>query len=319
MPTAQPMEFPGQRPRVAWVDSARCLAMYFILWLHVSEGQEWLHQLIPGALCLFFVLAGYFMPASPSKAVRRALRLGLAWVLWSLVTLAFFLWLKWPFSFTWAAVFGWDGEALNTPLWFLRNLFLFQLIVAGLAALRVLPRYNWLVFLLLCGFSWADEPPQHVGLRFDWLPAVLGGYCLKRWPLDAIRLFLLRHAGVLVAAVLVLALQNNLYPLWLHQQGIEDYGCSLPLAPLGIALLFCLAAMALEHFLPRLNALLAAAGAGLMFTYAAHYILYTPVYHQCWPKAYGWLYALAALVILSLLCRWLQRRCPRLLAVLIAR
>ncbi len=305
--------------RAAWVDSARCLAIYFILWLHVSTGQEWLHQVIPGALCLFFVLAGYFMPPTAGKAAARALKLGLAWALWSLITLAFFLWLKMPYRFTWAAVFGWQGESINTPLWFLRNLALFQLILAGLMALRALPRGNWLALAFLCGFSWADEPAQHLGLRFDWLIAVLFGFCMKVCPLASIRLYLRRHAAALVAAVLLLCLQNEWYPAWLHSRGIEDYSCSLPLAPLGIALVFCLAGMALERFLPRLNRLLATAGSSLLFVYAAHYILYTPVYRLCWPKEYGWLYALAALVSLTWLCRLLRGFAPRFLRLLLAR
>ena len=58
----------GTRRRVAWEDSARCLAMFFIMWLHVGEAPFWIPRPVGGGICLFFLLAGYFMPREAARA-----------------------------------------------------------------------------------------------------------------------------------------------------------------------------------------------------------------------------------------------------------
>ena len=59
---------------------------------------------------------------------------------------------------TWQRVVGWGVAAYNTPLWFLKTLIAYQLVLAGLMALRLLPRYpgwRW------CFWRCAAIPQRH--------------------------------------------------------------------------------------------------------------------------------------------------------------
>lgn len=307
------------RPRVAWIDSARCLAMFFIMWLHVGQAPEWLGRPVGGGICLFFVMAGYFMPREPERAARRALLLGLSWLLWSLLTFGLYL-LVWPsLQWSWAKVFGYGVAAYNAPLWFIRNLTIYQLIIALLAACRLLPRHNWLVLAVLAALSYTNEPAQHEGLRFDWMMVVMLGYCLRAVPLDKLSDWIGRNAIVLLVAVVLVLLQRELYPQWLKSEGISYYRCSLHVAQLGYAVLMCLGALGLSRLLPRINRLLAKAGSCMMFTYVAHSLLYSPIYHYDLPRENGWIYAVAGIVLLTGLYHLLAARFPRVMKFLTAR
>lgn len=305
--------------RVAWVDSARCLAMFFIMWLHVGHAPSWIGVPVGGGICLFFVLAGYFMPREAGKAARRALALGLAWLLWSAITLGLYMLVQPHHPIEWARVFGYGQAAYNTPLWFLRNLTLYQLAIAALAALHLLPRANWLVLALLAGFTYVREPSQHEGLRWDWMMAVMLGYCLRSTGLHTLEQWLRQHAGYVLAAILLLLLQREYYPLLAEWQGLEYYRCSLPVVQLCYALLMCYAAMGLARFLPRLNNWLAIAGSSMMFTYAAHSLLYAIIYHYNLPRWCGFAYAAAGIALLTWCAGRLHALLPRVMKLLTAR
>lgn len=295
------------------------MAMFFIMWLHAGTAPGWLGRPVGGGICLFFLMAGYFMPRDARACAVRALRLGLAWLLWSLITFGLYLAVWDSLQWSWARVFGWQQAAYNAPLWFLRNLALYQLLIAGAAALKWLPRHSVLITVMFAGFTFAAEPRQHEALRFDWMTAVLLGYCLRAFSLEAIRAWLCRHAAVLTCCVAVLLLQRELYPLWLKYLGIGGYRCSLPIASLGYAVLFCLAAIGVESRLPRVARCTATAGTCMIFIYAAHSLLYAPIYY--W-DIHGWydVWApLAALPILTVAARALRRHFPRVMRLLCTR
>ena len=75
--------------RAVWVDCARALAMFFIVWLHANAAPGWVGKVVGGAIALFFLLAGYFLPSSAGRVVERTGRLALAWGLWSLMSVLF--------------------------------------------------------------------------------------------------------------------------------------------------------------------------------------------------------------------------------------
>lgn len=315
---SQPAPF-AARPRVAWVDSARCLAMFFIMWLHVGEAPFWIPRPVGGGICLFFLLAGYFMPRDAAKAARRALWLGLAWVIWSALTFGLYL-LVWPgLEWTWARVLGYGAASYNTPLWFLKNLTIYQLIIAGLAAIRLLPRANWLLVVVLASLSYVKEPAQHEALRFDWMVAVMLGYSLRSISLNRMEQWLKEHLWYVLAAIAFILLQRELYPLFVKWQGLSYYRCSLPVAQLCYAVLMCLAAMGLERYLPRVNGWLATAGGCMMFTYVAHTLLFAIIYHFNLPRWCGFIYAAAGIALLTWLYKRLAARWPRTMAILTAR
>lgn len=307
------------RTRVAWVDSARCLAMFFIMWLHVGGAPFWMGRPVGGGICLFFLLAGYFMPREAGKAARRALWLGLAWLLWSLITLGLYLLTDSNLQWSWEKVFGWGMAAYNTPLWFLRNLTVYQLIIAGLAALHLLPRCNWLLLVLIASFTYVNQPAQHEGMRFDWMTAVMLGYCLRSIPLGSIEQWLTRHVWYVLAAIILLLVQREVYPFIARAQGLSYYRCSLPVVQLSYAVLLCLTAIGIARYLPKLNNLLATAGSCMMFTYVAHSMLFAPIYFFDLPRWCGFAYSAAGIALLTWVYRLLAGCFPRAMAVLTAK
>lgn len=306
--------------RVAWIDTARCLAMLAIMWLHSSaEAAPWLSVPVGGGICLFFILAGRFMPTEPRAAAQRALRLGLAWLLWSLLSLGLYILAQPGVEWSWARAFGWGASAYNTPLWFLRNLCIYQLILAGLGALRVLPRGKWLLLALLLGASYAAEPAQHVGLRFDWLSAMLLGYCLKPLPVERVHHWLAGHAPALLAAGALLLCQRAWYPRLLGLLGQQSYACTLHVPELIWAVGYLLAAIGLLRVCRPLGEHMAKCGPCMLFIYAAHSLAYAPFYTLALPSACRLGLMAGLLILLTLLCKWLQHHCPRATSLLMAK
>lgn len=313
------LTIPTGKPRVAWVDSARCLAMFFIMWLHAGQAPAWIGVPVGGGICLFFTLAGYFMPREPGRAARRALALGLAWLLWSGITLVMLLLFCPGQEIDWARVFGYGTAAYNTPLWFLKNLTLYQLAIAALAGIHLLPRCNWILLVILASFTYIREPSQHESLRWDWMMAVMLGYCLRSVSLHTLEQWLTKHAGCILAAIFIILLQREYYPLLAKWQGLDYNHCSLPVVQLCYALLMCYAAMGLARFLPRVNNWMAIAGGSMMFTYAAHSLLYAIIYHYDLPRWCGFAYAAVGIALLTWLSRLLGKRLPRVMKLLTAR
>lgn len=310
---------PAPRPRVVWVDSARCIAMFFIMWLHVGQAPGWIGHPVGGGICLFFVLAGYFMAREPKKATGRALRLGLAWLLWSLISLGLYVAFQPGIQWAWERAIGWNCAAYNTPLWFLRNLALYQLLIILLAAIGLLPRLQWLVLIVLAALSYVCEPAQHEGLRFDWMMAVMLGYCLRSISLQRIEQWLTQHLWQVLCAIAIILIQREFYPLYAKWQGLSYYRCSLPITQLCYATLFFLAAILTARYLPRLNTYLAQAGSCMMFTYAAHSLLFALIYHFDLPRWCGFAYAAIGIAGLTLLYRFLAHYFPRTIALLTAK
>lgn len=321
-PPADTATPPAPHTREKWVDTARALAILPILALHAGGTTPVLVDAVSGALCFYFVLSGYFMPpaAKPWLAAKRALRLGLAWVLWSLLTLGLLLLFCPGESWSWAQVFGIGCTAYNAPLWFLRNLFLFELILAGLAALRLLPRYNWLVLILLSAGKYATVSSQSDTLSFVWLPAVMLGYCLRSSiSLRQLRHHLTAYAPALIATGALLLLQQEYYPHLLPTPGETTTACSLPVKELTWALGYPLIALGLVRLFPRLSTAAALAGSSMLFIYAAHSLAFAPFYVLGLPTWVNLSILLLLLPLLTLACQQLRRGCPLLMRLLMAR
>ena len=90
--------------RAEWVDCARALAMFFIVWLHANAAPDGVGKVVGGAIALFFLLAGYFLPSSAGRVMARTGRLALAWGLWSLLSVLFLLVVKPYVDISWQRV-----------------------------------------------------------------------------------------------------------------------------------------------------------------------------------------------------------------------
>lgn len=298
------------RPRVEWVDAARCLAMFIVIWLHGGCAPAFVGPASGGSICLFFILAGYFTPQNPLKCLKRAGLLALAWLLWSALSAGFSV-LPGLAEWSWERAVGIGARAYNTPLWFLRNLAIFQGVVGLLLLARILPRFSWLLTLALAAAAYDTSLPQHESLRWDTLWYVTLGFSLKSVPLERLTELLRRHAALL--ATLCAA------ALYLDWHATLCYH-SLPVDSLAYAGLYAAAAYWLCRLLPApLRALPVHAGGSMIFTYAAHSLFLAPVYY--YGIRWGWNTWLPLLLIplLTALHRLLAKYLPRTTALLCAK
>ncbi len=309
------MSATGQRE--VWVDCARTLAMFFIIWLHAAAAPVWTGKVVGGGIALFFLLAGYFLPVSARSVMQRTGRLALAWCAWSLLSVLFLLVFKPYVDIEWQRVVGWQVAAYNTPLWFLKTLVAYQLVAAVLLALRLLPRYVWVlvVFLALC--SYTTSPSQHLSVRFDYLWIFLLGFAAKPAGLAAVRQYMWRHGWILMLAVLGVFLQPEVLEEYADFADVSWRHCNLPLWNLAFMALFLLVSVLLTGCLPRVAGWLASCGRWMLFIYAGHSYLLAPLYQ--W-KELRWAWnvwvPLLVLPLLVLLARLLSRLLPRTMALL---
>ena len=245
--------------------------MFFIIWLHTGKSPAWNSDLVGGALCLFFVFAGYFMPQQAGRCAARALRMLWLWVLWSLLSAGLYMLTKQGAVWSWERLVGLGDDAYNTPLWFLRNLAVYQLLVAGMLALRLLPRHAWIVVALLASFAYTCEHSQHITLRFDWMVAFMLGCALRTSVgMESLSRWLRENALALVVAGGLLLVQIHALPALGDALDMAVRLCSLPVESLVYTILYSLAAMALVRWLPRAAELLAHSGRCMIFCYITH-------------------------------------------------
>ena len=305
--------------RAVWVDCARALAMFFIVWLHANAAPGWVGKVVGGAIALFFLLAGYFLPSSAGRVVERTGRLALAWGLWSLMSVLFLLVVKPYVDITWQRVVGWGVAAYNTPLWFLKTLVAYQLVLAGLMALRLLPRHAWVavVFLALCSYTTA--PSQHLSVRFDYLWIFLLGYAAKQAPLELVRGYMVQNKWILLLVIVGVFAQPECLEEYAEEVEVSWRHCNLPLKSLAFMTSFLLAGVLLDEYLPRVADLFARCGQWMLFIYAGHIYLLSPLYQHkglslCWNV---WV-PLVVLPVMVVLGRMLSRCFPRAMACLLA-
>ena len=305
--------------RAEWVDCARALAMFFIVWLHANAAPGWVGKVVGGAIALFFLLAGYFLPSSAGRVVERTGRLAFAWGLWSLMSVLFLLVVKPYVDISWQRVVGWGVAAYNTPLWFLKTLVAYQLVVAGLMALRLLPRYAWVavVFLALCSYTTA--PSQHLSVRFDYLWIFLLGFAARQAPLEQVRGYMVQNKWILLLVIVGVFAQPECLEEYAEELDVSWRHCNLPLKSLAFMASFLLAGVLLDEYLPRVAAVLARCGSWMLFIYAGHSYLLSPLYQ--WKVSVVlwnvWV-PLLVLPVMVLLGRMLSRCFPRAMAFLLA-
>ncbi len=322
--------------RILWVDTARCIAMFFILWLHTRTAPSWLPMPVGGAICFFFLAAGYFLPRAAMECGRRTVQLFIAWLLWSLITVTLYLCVGPGMQFEWQRAIGWDAMAYNVPLWFLRNLIVYQLIFFALLLIRVLPWGAALLLFICCIWPYDKQGEHHIVLRFDWIIAVAIGFLLGNIGLANLSRMLERSLIPLsILAAFLISFEYVNYPFstmtlfsysWvLGDNASELHGHfslnSLPLVALGLSLAYALISVALARWLPWAARVLAIAGRNMMFIYAAHSILYgmqvgiDQKYFGGVPQDGVWL-PIVAIIILTLLSELLCRICPKLMVLL---
>lgn len=303
--------------RAEWVDCTRTLAMFFIIWLHADAAPDWVGKVVGGAIALFFLLAGYFLPVTAGRVLERTGRLALAWVAWSLVSVLFLLVVKPYVDIDWQRVVGWGVAAYNTPLWFLKTLVAYQLVLAALLALRLLPRYAWVavVFLALCSYTTA--PSQHLSVRFDYLWIFLLGFAAKMAPLESVKSYISSNKWILLLVIAGVFAQPECLEEYAEEAEVSWRHCNLPLKSLAFMASFLLGGVLLDAYAPCVAGYLSRCGRWMLFIYAGHSYLLSPLYQWkvpviCWNV---WV-PLLVLPVMVLLGWLLSHRLPRVMALL---
>lgn len=306
--------------RATWVDCARTLAMFCIVWLHADAAPAGLGRAVGGAITLFFLLAGYFLPAEAGRVLNRTGRLALAWLLWSLLSLGLMAVAAPDFEFSWQRSIGWGVAAYNTPLWFLKTLVVYQLVAAGLLALRLLPRFTWVVVPVLMLCSYTSAPAQYAAVRFDYFWFFLLGFALKTVPPERIGNWLGHHLPTLAAAALVCLCQPYVLARCAQWAELPWRHCNLPVGALAWALLMLLGGVVTVRYLPRVAGGLAFCGRWMLFIYAAHSFVLAPLYGGYNPHFLWNIWVPVVVIPLLAVAGWrLNRWFPRTMALLLAR
>lgn len=258
--------------RAPWVDVSRALAMFFIMWLHTRNAPVAIHGAVGGGIGLFFLMAGYFMPREARRSALRALEFARTWLIWMLLPLLVnFLS---GGDFEWQRALGWGVGAYNAPMWFLRNLVIFQLMMAALMFFKFLPRHAAPMAAGLICCAYITEWSEHTTIRFNYMMMLVLGFALRAIKLRAIYEYLQKNAFILAFVAGVIILQPLLLAEFCDAWGIKCRIPNIPVRSMSYALLLLLSGITISKYLPKLADYLALAGRCMMFIFVSHVIFY---------------------------------------------
>ena len=320
----------GQRRRVAWVDAARVLGIFFICQAHSAAAPGNL-IVSAGAICLFFMLAGYFNAGKmPGDALRRSLLFLWGYALWSILDSALS---RNGVDFS----IGSMAHSLvyaPFPMWFIK--YLIVLLPLG-SLLSRLPQWGKAVLavgLLVCTYS-VEPVLETVPLTYERMQSA------TNFPSYALFLYL---CGDMLRAVPLQELPRHLFPvLWRHARwallcsgvmlaAVVVAAHHVPALSPGPMALVCMAWLllffpyALEQICPRLTAFVATAGPAVFLVYMCNALvirMFTSAYIQCfggYPSAVLFnLFCVGIIVACAVAYRCLKGRSRVLDAILFAR
>ena len=276
------------RRRAAWVDAARALGIFFICQAHSAAAPGNLVA-SAGALCMFFVLAGYFNAGKTLKAsLRRSLLFIAAYSFWSIL----------ENGLTHNGVDFSIGSMVHSlayapfPMWFIKYLIVLLPLGCLVSRLRYRVKLVLAAVLLVCAYT-VEPVLETVPLTYERMESAcnfpsyvlflyLCGDLLRAVPLPELpgRLFpvLWRHgrcamlcSGVMVAAMVVASHHVT--------ANLQD-----PVLLLGVAWLLLFFSHSLSSCLPRLAAYAAAAGPAVFLVYMCNALVtrvFTSAYIHC--------------------------------------
>ncbi len=267
-----PAATPAPKSRAIWIDVSRAIAMFFIMWLHTRNAPVAIHGAVGGGIALFFLLAGYFMPREAAPCAKRAIKLAYTWVIWMIIPSLFYIWggMDWE----WQRGLGWGVGAYNAPMWFLRNLVIFQLMMAGLIAIRFLPKYAVPFAITLACCAYFTEWAQHITICFDYLMVVALGFCLRSIKLGSIYNYLQKNMLILAAMALIILLQPELIRELGLTWDVKYRIPNIPVRMMAYTLLMLLSGIAIAKYLPRIAEPIAVVGRCMLFIFVAHSLVY---------------------------------------------
>lgn len=317
------------KKRVAWVDLIRVLALFIILWKHASM-PEWLDIPTTASVFVYFLLAGYFCRLDSRSIWLRAWRILRTYAVWMLIALPLAcggLWSAYReggdrfLTYAYECFIGSPDPVADGPLWFLKELFVFQCVLA--AASWIGPARTMagcaVVFLLARGY--VSDSMHYYSYALNAIPFFAGVVCSRFSLQEAESWF--RGVRWPVAAIMVAVIASF---LWIsYDAGIADAQGYIGIRAfyfLICAGAFC-AAVELCRWFPKACAWLASYGSLVMFIYAGHMLMFKMSNYVCrkldmpdWRQEYGFAAALVTFVFLAVAAKLLNRACPGVMRIL---
>ena len=297
------------KKRFEWIDNARVVALFVIMWLHVPFGlfpETWEFMLRETAFIretffyayvpFFLFLSGYFTARNITwhKAFDRFLWLLIPYILWNLSvgyvccgllpnspeSACVILGIKDIFSPHWTVCAAGAGMPVDMPTWFLRDMLILSLLTPIIVKFK-----KWLPLLIVLYFSChCLRTPVFINGGVLLAPGqvmyYLLGVCVSHRKLDeAYRLF--NHPRM--NAYMLLAFLYMLVILGL-KYCMPDKGLNLTCVSvlLGIAMI-AYSGVLIERYFPRLSHRLAPCGPASFLIFVMHWPLFLIV-HSCLPE-----------------------------------
>lgn len=317
------------KKRVAWVDLIRVLALFIILWKHASM-PEWLDIPTTASVFVYFLLAGYFCRLDSRNLWLRAWRILRTYAAWMLIALPLAcggLWSAYRgggaefLSYAYECFIGNPDPVADGPLWFLKELFVFQCVLAVASLIGPARMMAGCLAVFLLARVYAVDGMHYYSYALNAIPFFVGVVCSRFSLQDAEDWFrgVRWHVAAIIAAVAACA-------LWLQRDAVQD-GAQGYIGMRMFYFLICAGALcaAVEgcRLFPRACDWLASYGSLVMFIYAGHMLLFKVFNYACrelgmpdWRQEYGFAAALATFVVLAVAAKLLNRVCPGVMRVL---
>ncbi|MFR1530007.1 MULTISPECIES: acyltransferase family protein [Akkermansia] len=308
----------GIKPRDAWVDIMRVLAMLFIMIQHTPTHHSPVTGMTRAGVFFFFMAAGYFLArnyAAASSPVswlnwKKAALILCAYVFWIFVSMALF---GFPSTLLgWMANMGIGHVPLGVILWFLRDLMVFVLI-SGI--LFRIPRPCLAVLCLAALIPFSTESSIRLTFQYGDMacniihPRGLGAFALGM----LLSPYSLKELKDMVekAWVYVLIVFPAVFAWEVYHRGHE----SALFLCMGVLWIASCSLLATRYF-RKFSSFCARLGPSIFLVYAAHTLVYRFLIRLGLPEGSYWMWGLAVpavFLVLSGVYFLLGRICPGVL------
>lgn len=297
--TTQETIQPPVKKRYEWIDNARIVAAFLIMYVHWrwrmgipgSNDYETLRSFVHfsnlhGRVAFFLILAGYFLGRSATwkKALDRFFWLFVPYTLWNLIIYFSARAVGQPAE-SFADIFGLghlfysNGPAIDpsvtfpyiVPSWFLRDIMLLSLVTPLLAKLK-----PFLVFIiLLCSSTSSLNLPFQQSLILNPTTCIFYclGVCLSSFKIDDIYRLLSSKFTPVWLMLIVTATAYSIYSITYfgHEEKATLFGMLIG------SLMIAYSGILVEKHLPRISKFVAPCGPACFLVFMLHHPILTAI------------------------------------------
>lgn len=302
-----------------WIWVARALSIYLIVWLHTDIAPDFVSIAVQGATATFFLISGYYLPDTAKKAAFTSLISARTWLIWA--TIATLIYALIQGGVSWQQAIGWEIQSYNYPLWFLRTLIIYQLIIAAIVAIGLIPRHRVLITIMLAGMAYFTEWSDLSRLNFSWFVTILIGYSLKSIPMNKIGGYFNNNWLLLLVVAILYLIECNIVTSQAEIMAWKFEPANLTIHSFAYSILILAMSTLIINKLPKsISRLIARIGSCSMFIFVTHAILngiihFTSRSYFGGTELMGYWTPLLTLIFSTIVCLCLQSKFPRLMEI----